>query len=169
MNSIAGIKNNDAKEIALRKFKEYAYIRKELYPKLRAVNFEFHLHRREMVKDTIHTTVVDTVYMDAIKLLENRQYKAALSVLSEYNDQNTAVCLMSLGYDRPAIEILSALQPNEDILYLLAILYARENRPSDAIKALKASCERDPGKWYRGQLDPEISKLINDYNLNFEQ
>ncbi len=113
--------------------------------------FEFHLHRREMVKDTIHTTVIDSVYMDAIKQLDNRQYKAALSVLSEYNDQNTAVCLMSLGYDRPAIEILSTLQPNEDILYLLAILYARENRPSDAIKALKTSCELDPGKWYRGQ------------------
>ena len=169
LNTITKIKNNDAKEIALRKFKEYAYIRKELYPKLRAVNFEFHLHRREMVKDTIHTTVIDSVYMDAIKQLDNRQYKAALSVLSEYNDQNTAVCLMSLGYDRPAIEILSTLQPNEDILYLLAILYARENRPSDAIKALKTSCELDPGKWYRGQLDPEISKLINDYNLNFEQ
>lgn len=98
-----------------------------------------------MVKDTIHTTVIDSVYMDAIKQLDNRQYKVALSVLSEYNDQNTAVCLMSLGYNRPAIEILSTLQPNEDILYLLAILYARENRPSDAIKALKTSCELDPG------------------------
>ncbi len=39
LNAITKIKNNDAKEIALRKFKEYAYIRKELYPKLRAVNF----------------------------------------------------------------------------------------------------------------------------------
>jgi len=169
LSTIGGIKNNDAKEAALRRFKEYAYIRKELYPKLRAVNFEFHLHRREMVKDTIHTTVIDTAYMDAIKHLDNHQYKAALSILSEYNDQNTAVCLMSMGYDRPAIEILSSLCPNEDILYLLAILYARENHPSDAIKALKASCELDPGKWYRGQLDPEISKLINDYNVNFEQ
>lgn len=169
LNALAGTKNNDAKERVLRGFREYSYIRKELYPLLRSVNFKFHLHRREMVKDTIHTTVIDTVYMDAVKLMENRQYRAALSVLSEYNDQNTAVCLMSLGYDKPAIEILNGLKADENTLYLLAILYARENRPSDAIKAFERSCQFDGGKWYRGQLDPEISKLINDYKLNFEQ
>ena len=81
-----------------------------------------------MVKDTIHTTVIDTAYMDAVKQLENRQYKAALPVLSEYNDHNTAVCLMSLGYDRQAVEILRSLPQNEDTLYVLAILYVREKR-----------------------------------------
>lgn len=169
VNILSGIRNNDAKERALRNFKEYPYIRKELYPQLRAVNFVFHLHRREMVKDTIHTTVIDTAYMDAVKKMENRQYRDALSVLSEYSDQNTAVCLMSLGFDKPAIDILSSLKPDENVLYLLAILYAREDRPSDAIKAFERSCLLDAGKWYRGQLDPEISKLINDYKLNFEQ
>lgn len=169
LNAIAATQNNDAKERVLRGFQDYPYIRKEIYPQLRAVNFQFHLHRREMVKDTIHTTVVDTAYMDAVKQLENRQYRTALSVLSEYNDQNTAVCLMSLGYDKPAIEILNSLKPDENTLYLLAILYAREHRPSDAIRAFEKSCEYDPGKWYRGQLDPEISKLITDYKLNFEK
>ena len=169
LSSIEKVGNNDAKEQVLRGYKEYAYIRNEIYPQLRAVNFKFHLHRREMVKDTIHTTVVDTAYMDAVKRLENRQYSAALSVSEEYRDQNTAVCFMSLGYDKPAVEILCALPQNEDVLYLLAILYARQKRIEEAIAVFKKSCDLDFSKWYRGNLDPEISKIINDYNLNFEQ
>lgn len=169
VNTLSSIADNDKKELALRNFADYQYIRNELYPQLRAVNFRFHLHRREMVKDTIHTTVIDTVYMDAIKLLENRQYKSALPTLSEYNDHNTAVCLMSLGYDKQAIDILLSLPQNEDILYLLSILYVREKRFQDAIDSFRESCRLDSSKWYRGTLDPEINQLINDYNLNFEQ
>jgi len=168
LSAIGREKNNDAKEWALRKFEDYSYIRQELYPRLRAVKFDFHLHRREMVKDTIHTTVIDTTYMDAIQLLENRKYLAALEVLEEYNDQNTAVCLMSLGYDKRAIGILEALPADENTLYLLSILYVREKRTDDAISAFAKACELDVSKWYRGNLDPEISKLITDYNLNFE-
>lgn len=169
LSSIASVKNNDAKERMLRNFEDYSYIRKELYPQLRAVNFKFHLHRREMVKDTIHTNVIDTAYMDAVKLMEDRKYTAALSVLQDYNDYNTAVCLMSLGYDKPAIETLQALPKNENSYYLLAILYAREKRIPEAIGAFEKACKIDPSKWYRGQLDPEINELITDHKLNFEQ
>ena len=169
LNAIASVKENDAREEVLRNFHDYRYIREKLYPQLRAVNFRFHLHRREMVQDTIHTTVIDTAYMDAVKQLENRQYKAALPVLGEYNDHNTAVCLMSLGYDSQAVEILRSLPQNEDSLYLLAILYVREKRFEDAISAFSEACRLDSGKWFRGNLDPEIFQLINDYNLNFEQ
>lgn len=169
LSSIASVKNNDAKERLLRNFGEYSYIRKELYPQLRAVNFKFHLHRREMVKDTIHTNVIDTAYMEAIKLLEDRKYKAALSVLADYNDYNTAVCLMSLGYDKSAVELLQNLPKNENSYYLLAIIYVREKRIQDALEAFEKACRIDISKWYRGQLDPEINQLITDYNLNFEQ
>lgn len=168
LKDIASVKDNDAKEIRMRKYPEYSYIRKQLYPQLRAVTFKFHLHRREMIKDTIHTTVLDTTYMKGIELLENRQYQAALSILSDYNDQNTAVCLMSLGYDKQAIDVLRSLREDENSLYLLAILYVREKRPEDAIFAFEKACKLDESKWYRGQLDPEISELINNYNLNFE-
>lgn len=169
LRALSGTKKNDAKERVMRDFQDYAYIRKELYPKLRAVNFRFHLHRREMVKDTIHTTVIDTAYMAAIELMENRKYSAALETLTEHNDYNTAVCMMSLGYDKPAIEILQALKDNENSLYLLAILYVREKRTPEAIAAFKQSCALDASKWYRGQLDPEINQIITDYKLNFEQ
>lgn len=169
LSAITRTKNNDAKERVLKSFQEYSYIRKELYPLLRAVNFKFHLHRREMVKDTIHTTVIDTAYMAAIQLMESRKYSKALETLTDYNDYNTAVCLMSLGYDKPAIEILRGLKGNENSLYLLAILYVREKRVQEAIAVFKQACALDASKWYRGQLDPEINQIITDYKLNFEQ
>ena len=52
---------------------------------------------------------------------------------------------------------------------MLAILYVREKRFEDAVSAFSEACRLDPGKWFRGNLDPEIYQLINDYNLNFEQ
>jgi tetratricopeptide (TPR) repeat protein len=159
----------NAREIAIRRFADYPYIRKELYPLLRAVNFEFHLHRREMVKDTIHTSVVDTTYMEAVEQLKNRRYKNALAVLSEYNDLNTTVALMSLGRDQQALDVLKALPADENTYYLEAILFARIGHPDEAIKAFEKSCMLDESKWWRGSLDPEINKLITDYNLNFEQ
>ena len=168
LEAIGRQKNNDAKEWALRKFSDYSYVHQELYPQLRAVKFDFHLHRREMVKDTIHTTMIDTVYINALQLLEDRQYHSALPILEEYNDRNTAICLMSLGYDKRAIDILQELPSDENTLYLLAILYVREKRTSEAIAAFEKACELDVNKWYRGALDPEISKLIIDYNLKFE-
>ena len=167
--AISSTGSNDLKESLLRKYPDYPYIRKELYPQLRAVNFKFHLHRKEMIKDTIHTSVIDTAYMDAIKLLENRKYSAALATLDEYRDYNTGVCLMSLGYDQRAIEVLQALPQNDNTYYLLAILYVREKRIKDAVEAFEKACQLEPSKWYRGQLDPEINQIITDFKLNFEQ
>ncbi|MCZ2660857.1 tetratricopeptide repeat protein [Bacteroides fragilis] len=167
--AISSTGNNDLKESLLRKYPDYPYIRKELYPQLRAVNFKFHLHRKEMIKDTIHTSVIDTAYMDAIKLLENRKYSAALATLDEYRDYNTGVCLMSLGYDQRAIEVLQGLPQNDNTYYLLAILYVREKRIKEAVEAFEKACQLEPSKWYRGQLDPEINQIITDFKLNFEQ
>ena len=161
--------NLDNREMKLRSFPEYAYIRNSLYPLLRAVKFDFFLHRREMVKDTIHTTVIDTAYMDAIKMMENRQYKSALSVLTDYNDYNTAVCLMSLGYDNLAIEILESLKQDENTYYLLAILYVRQKDNEKALASFKKSYELDSSKFYRGTLDPEINQLIINNKLNLNE
>ena len=167
--AISSTGSNDLKESLLRKYPDYPYIRKELYPQLRAVNSKFHLHRKEMIKDTIHTSVIDTAYMDAIKLLENRKYSAALATLDEYRDYNTGVCLMSLGYDQRAIEVLQGLPQNDNTYYLLAILYVREKRIKEAVEAFEKACQLEPSKWYRGQLDPEINQIITDFKLNFEQ
>ena len=50
----------DALEEGLRRQPYYRYLREQVYPRLRTVRFDFHLHRKGMVKDTVHTTELDT-------------------------------------------------------------------------------------------------------------
>lgn len=147
----------------------YSLIRERFYPLTRAVNFEFYLHRRDMIKDFIYTTVLDSTYLGGIKLMECRKYKEALNILSEYNDYNTALCLMSLGYDQKALEILLSEKDSGNKFYLMAIIYTRLKREAEAIRAFISSVELDASKIYRGKLDPEINKLITTYKLNLSQ
>ena len=80
---IAEEKNPDRREQAIRQqfSKEYAYIRSVIYPQLRAVNFRYNLRRKGMVKDTIHTTELDTAYARGVELLRKRKYAKALYIL----------------------------------------------------------------------------------------
>lgn len=160
----------DKKEIEIRNCypEDYKKIRSDFYPKLRAVDFTFHVHRKGMIKDTIHTTEPDLLYADAIKLMEKRKYSQALQVLSDCNDWNTGICLMSLGYDLAAYNIFSNEKESADSEYLLAILASRLGKEDEAVKRYLHSCELDPTKRWRGSLDPEINKLIKAYGLHQE-
>lgn len=160
--------NPDNREYALRKYSaDYKRIREKHYPLLRGVEFKFHLHRRNMLQDTVVMPVIDTTYMHAVKMIEDRQYRQALAILdvSYPDDYNTAVCLMSLGYDKRALEIMTEQTDTSDRNYLLAILYSRLKREEDALKMYVKSCDQDASKIWRGRLDPEINKLIVTYNL----
>ena len=160
--------NPDNREYALRKYPaDYMRIRGKHYPLLRGVEFKFHLHRRNMLQDTIVMPVIDTTYMQAVKMIEDRQYRQALAILdvSYPDDYNTAVCLMSLGYDKRALEIMTEQADTSDRNYLLAILYSRLKREEDALKMYVKSCDQDASKIWRGKLDPEINKLIVTYHL----
>ncbi len=161
----------DKKELDIRSKHpaDYKYIREKLYPHLRAVDFTFHVHRKGMVKDTIHTTEPDTVYARSIELMTKRKYAEALSILHEYNDYNTAICLMSLGYDQAAYNILSGEQETSNNEYLLAVVASRLGKTQEAVTRYLHSVELDPAKRWRGTLDPEINKLIKAYNLNQEE
>lgn len=160
--------NPDSREYSLRKYPaDYKRIREKHYPLLRGVEFKFHLHRRNMLQDTIVMPVIDTTYMQAVKMIEDRQYRQALAILdvSYPDDYNTAVCLMSLGYDKRALEIMAGQPDTSDRNYLLAILYSRLKREEEALKMYVKSCDQDASKIWRGRLDPEINKLIVTYNL----
>ena len=109
--------NPDIREYALRKYPEdYRRIRERHYPLLRGVEFRFHLHRRDMIQDTVVMPVIDSTYMDAVQMIEDRKYRQALALLDEFypEDYNTAVCLMSLGYDARALEIMQKQQDTSD-------------------------------------------------------
>jgi hypothetical protein len=168
---IASDTDPDRKELDIRsKYPaDYKYIREKLYPYLRAVDFTFHVHRKGMIKDTIHTTEPDTLYARSMELMKKRKYADALQILHDYNDYNTAICLMSLGYDQAAYNILVNETETANSEYLLAILASRLSKPEEAVTRYLHSVELDPAKRWRGTLDPEINKLIKAYNLNQEE
>jgi tetratricopeptide (TPR) repeat protein len=168
---IASDTDPDKKELDIRsKYPgDYKYIREKLYPYLRAVDFTFHVHRKGMIKDTIHTTEPDTLYARSMKLMKKRKYADALQILHDYNDYNTAICLMSLGYDQAAYNILVNEPETANSEYLLAILASRLGKTQEAVTRYLHSVELDPMKRWRGTLDPEINKLIKAYNLNQEE
>lgn len=167
INNLYEIANLDKREVAMRTLPFYSYIREKYYPLLRAVEFKFHLHRRGMIQDTIVMPVIDTTYQRAIQMIEDRKYKQALVLLDEQypDDYNTAICLMSLGYDKRALDIMLQQPDTSDRNYVLAILYVRLKMQEQAVKSYIKSCDQDETKIWRGKLDPEINTLIKTYNL----
>jgi tetratricopeptide (TPR) repeat protein len=125
------------------------------------VSFKYNLRRKGMVKDTIHTTIIDTLYARGVELLDQRQYKEALNILQAYEDRNTAVAMLSLGFDEQAYRVLMRLKEDATVAYLRAIACARLQKIDEGQKHFKRACELHPTFEYRGRLDPEINILIN--------
>ena len=117
---LARVPDLDGRDALLGRERFYPYLRDHLYPRLRTVAFDFHLHRKDMVKDTIHTTVLDSTYMRGVRALVNMDYDAALALLRPYNDYNTAIAYMGLDRNQSAMSILSGLKPTASVNYLLA-------------------------------------------------
>ena len=159
----------DGREALLGRERFYPYLRDKLYPKLRSVAFDFHMHRKDMVKDTIHTTVLDSTYMRGVNALLNMDYDAALALLRPYEDFNTAIAYMGLDRDWSAMDILSKMYPSAPVNYLIALLIARLGNEEEAVARYLRACAQDPSYVHRGNLDPEIAYLIKAYNLNEEE
>lgn len=163
------ISDFDAREAAMKRDDSYAYIKDVIYPSLRTVKFNFNLHRKGMVKDTVHTTVLDSAYMKGVQAIRDRDYEAAVVMLSPYQDYNTAVAYVCLDRNRSALEILQNEERTAQVNYMLAIVYARLNDEEKAVKHYLESCRQEPTFVHRGNLDPEISALIKLYGLNRQE
>ena len=159
---IAEEKNPDRREQAIRQrfLKDYAYIRSVIYPQLRAVNFRYSLRRKGMVKDTIHTTELDTAYARGVQLLQKRKYAKALYILNDYNDRNTVVAHLSLDHNERAVELLATMPKNAVTEYLRAIACSRLGRKAEGREHFLEACRLDGRMEYRGNLDPEIAELL---------
>ena len=166
---IRGTADADRREKALSGTSMYRHLRENLYPRLRTVRFDFHLHRKGMVKDTVHTTELDTLYMSGVQAIRDRDYKRALEILRPYQDYNTAVACCLLDYNASAMAILAPLERTPQVDYLLAILFSRMGEDGKAVQHYLDACRRDPSYRHRGNLDPEISALIKTYDLNKEE
>ena len=162
------IDNPDQREQLMRQDDSYPYLVKELYPKLRKVVFSFRLHRRDMLQDTIHTTVLDTTYMAGVQAIRDRDYSRALTLLRPYADYNTAIAYCCLDYNASALSILEKEERTPEVDYMLALIYARQGDDRGAVESYLRSCAQNTAYVHRGNLDPEISALIRKYNLNQE-
>ena len=126
---------------------------------VRTVKLRCHLRRVGTVKDTIHTTELDTAYLRGRQLLEKRKYAQALYVLHDYRDRNTAIALLSLGQDREALRILEALPATAISEYLRAIACSCK---AEGRRHFLEACRRDERMEYRAALDPEIDELLKN-------
>ena len=164
--SLMEVKDPDDRESALQRQPFYRYFREKLYPRLRTVRFDFCLHRAGMIKDTVHTTEPDTLYMRGVKALKDRDYRTAVTLLRPYNDFNTAVAYCAMGYNASAMEVLGGLEPGDKVEYMMALLCSRNSDDALAVQHYLNACNLNPAFVHRGNLDPEISGLIEKYRLN---
>ncbi len=164
----ASVREPDLREQRLQKLPAYRHIRESLYPRLRTVRFDFHLHRKGLQKDTVHTTVVDTAYMRGLQAIRDREYEQAVTLLRPYKDYNTAVAFCALDYNASALEVLEPMERTDKVLYLLAILYSRRGDDRRAVESYLKACRLNPSFVHRGNLDPEIAGLIRRYGLDRE-
>lgn len=158
----------DRRELSMQADDSYSYLKNELYPRLRVVAFDFRLHRRDMVQDTIHTTVLDTAYMAGVQAIRDRDYQRALMLLRPYADFNTAIAYCCLDYNASARAILEQLDRSAEVNYMLALVYARQGDERSAVECYLHACGQNGSFVHRGNLDPEISALIRKYDLNRE-
>lgn len=144
---------------------DFKIISDSIYPKLNRADIIFNMTRPGMTEEITVNTEHRPDYAKALELLQDREYWKALEILSNYPDYNTALCLVCMGYNAKAFELLEQLKQTENTEYLLAILAIRSGNDSQAIEHLSKSCELDPSKLYRIPLDPEVAAFVSKHNL----
>ena len=165
---LSAIADPDERENRMKGETWYRHVLDTHYPRLRTVRFTFALHRKGMIKDTVHTTELDTVYMKGVQAIRDHDYQAALAFLAPYHDYNTAVAYVALDRNLSAMEILEPLPRTPQVNYMLALLYARQGDDQAAVQHYLNACGQDRSYISRGNLDPEISTLIKRYDLHKE-
>lgn len=151
----------DVLEEKLSLMPEYGYLRESLYPKLRSVSFDFHLHRADMVQDTVYTTDLDTVYMDGVQAIRDLDYRKAVTILRPYDDYNSALAFMCADYNHSAMDVLARLDDTDPrVCYLKAMVLSRLEQVDEAVKYFELALAYDPRLEYRANLDPEMYEIV---------
>lgn len=156
----------DALERQLSEMEEYGYLREELYPKLRTVSFDFHLHRAGVVQDTVYTKEIDTTYMDGLRAIRELDYKKAVTLLRQYDDYNSALAFMCADYNHSALDVLGRQNDKDPrVCYLKAMVLSRLEQYEEALKYFELAVLYDPRLEFRANLDPEMYE-ITKYRQN---
>lgn len=161
MDIMSDLSRPDDVEGKMSRMKEYRYLREHIYPQLRSVTFEFFMHRRGMVKDTVHTTVPDTVYMSGLRAMRQMDYKRAVEILRPYGDYNAALAYVSSGYNHSALQVLEGLDSSDPrVCYLMSMVLSRLGRDAEALGWFEKALVMVPAMEFRANLDPEMSELV---------
>lgn len=107
----------------------------------------------------------DSTYLKGLQALKDRRYRLAISFLAPYSDYNAALAYSALDYNDKALAILEGLGDSPKVEYVKALLYSRKRDDISALNCYNNACSRDRSYIFRGNLDPEISKLKHKYNL----
>ena len=145
--------------------KDYKIIYETIYPKLAKADIVFNMHRTNITDEIAIDVQERPGYEKALKYLVDRDYKKAFDILADYPDYNTALCLVCLGYNAKALELLKQLPQTANTEYLLAIVSVNGDDELGAVEHLKKAIELDPNKEDRIPLDPEMSNLVKKYNI----
>ena len=156
----------DVREEVLQNLGCYRHLREKVYPRLRTVKFDFYLHRKDMQKDTVHTTVLDSTYMAGVQAIRDREYETAVTLLRPYQDYNAAVAFCALDYNASALDILESLPKSDQVNYMLAIVYSRLGDIEKAVRCYDEACRLNPAFVHRGNLDPEVM-MLKDFSTPF--
>lgn len=140
---------------------DYKYMKENLYPKLRSVTFTYNLRRVGMIQDTVKTTKIDQTYKEAVKKIQDLDYRGAAEIFKLYNDQNYALCLLQLNRNKAAKNVLLQQSETDAVLYLTAIVSMRLDERDKAIEYLKKAIKMNNHLKFRIGLDPEFYKIAN--------
>ena len=121
-----------------------------------------------MVKDTIHTTQIDTVYSTGVQAIKDRDYGKAVRLLGSYRDINSALAFLAMDYNASAMNILEELPVSGKRDYLLAVVHSRNGNEKKAVEYFLSAVNQERSLRFRGNLDPEISRLIDKYKIQAE-
>lgn len=157
----AQIADPDARERALSALGCYGEIKERIYPKLRRSLFRWHIHRKGMVKDTLHTHIPDTLYDRGIEALFAMDYERAAEILPAYGGMNGAIALLCTERNVQALVLLMGLPKSAERDYMAAVALSRLGRGEEALEMYRNAVEQERSMIFRGNLDPEIQLLTN--------
>lgn len=112
--------NLDARENAMKNHSYYDYMSKELYPKIRVVKFEFHMHRKGQEHDTLWQAVPSEIYLEGVRALRGFDFVKAENILRNYPSYNAAICFIVRNKPIQAINLLEDPKLKIDFEYFKA-------------------------------------------------
>lgn len=101
-------------------------------------------------------------YKAGLERLKVRDYTGALTILRFYPDYNASVCLVALGMNDKALELLNKIPETGKSLYLKSIVLVRLNKIDEARKSLEDACKKESFLGYKADIEPELASLFED-------